>query len=128
MKQDTSLLDQYLWLTTRLIEAFGVNNVRPDLSNGGNTLLYSFGPINTPGFVLAEKRISPPVEFDESDEYTILEATAGWSAPHLDAEEYSLNAESDRVQAIEEMIQLSVAKIDEISRSRNGAATNQGGK
>jgi hypothetical protein len=127
MDHQPSLLDQYSWLTTRLIEAFGVNNVRPDLSDLGNTLLYSFGPINTPGFILAEKRISRATPL-ESDEYEILEETAGWSTPRLSTEEYSLNAESDRVQAIEEMIQLSVAKIDEIARARDGAVANTGGK
>jgi hypothetical protein len=127
MADQPSLLDQYSWLTTRLIEAFGVNNVRPELTDSGNTLLYSFGSPHTPGYVLAEKRIGCVVS-SESDEYEILEETVGWCIPHWDTEEYSLNAESDRVQAIEEMIQLSVAKIDEIARSRNGAATNQGGK
>lgn len=122
---DQSLLDQYSWLTIRLIKAFGIGNVRPELMDSGNTLLYSFGPPNTPGYILAEKRAHKSAV---DGEYELLQEEIGWSVPRWDPQEYSLNAESDRVQAIEEMIQLSVEKINEIARSRNGIVTNQGGK
>ena len=108
-----SLLDDYSWLHKRLNRAFGSHNVRPEMADSGNTLLFYFGPLTAQGVVLAERRMGKLI----NDEYEVLEVTNGMFAPAWSIEEYSLNAESDRAEAIEEMIELSVVKIKELNET-----------